>query len=79
MMFVDKSGYWERNRNYALGQTILVKYRDLIDRKPPRRSYVSIDWVTDKVVLKVVTKVLRRRRQSIKNYKMVSRLKNKSK
>lgn len=79
MMFVDKSGRWDKNRNYALGKTISLKCRDLIDRKPPSGTYVSIDWGTYEVVSKVVAKIIRRWRQSIKNYKMVSRLKNREK
>jgi len=68
----------DKIKEYALGNQDLDKYKKLITADKGV-EYVNINWaLPQKIFRHFRTKVIKRFMQSMKNYYMVSRLKNKT-
>lgn len=68
----------EQVREYAFGRQDVSKYKRLLESsRNDDGSWVNINWqVPKKFIRHFRTKILKKFRQSIKNYAMVNRIKN---
>jgi len=68
----ERNERWQKVRDYAMGKEKASQFKEIFRNS---ENYVGIDWHSNKVIDKIIRKVLGRHRQYIQNIKVIQRLK----